>query len=219
MKAKFIIILAAVMSALLGQAQTSDYASYIDQAWTCLDNGNCDAAQRNYNVYKTLSGSTNYNLERAIIDCRKGIKTARSNGNVSQKVEDGYVDLGLPSGTLWKDTNEDSGRFYTWDQAQSKFGTNMPSKEQLEELRRYCRLVKYLDDLMVVGRNGKRIKLPCAGCQKADGSYIKDYGYYWSSESSSDDKAWSFVANENIAIVGVANKSEAYPVRLVKSKQ
>ncbi|HJJ45480.1 MAG TPA: hypothetical protein O0Y17_00165 [Methanocorpusculum sp.] len=46
----------------------------------------------------------------------------------------GYVDLGLPSGTLWKDKNE-SGGFYTYDEAMKAFGNNLPTMEQFEEPR------------------------------------------------------------------------------------
>ena len=52
----------------------------------------------------------------------------------------GYVDLGLPSGTYWKESNE-SG-FYNYDNAVSKFGDKLPTKEQLERytenLDGYC---------------------------------------------------------------------------------
>ncbi|MCQ2271186.1 MAG: hypothetical protein MJZ72_00120 [Bacteroidales bacterium] len=38
-----------------------------------------------------------------------------------------YVDLGLPSGTKWKDKNE-SG-FYDYDAAVRSFGSKLPTKE------------------------------------------------------------------------------------------
>ena len=49
----------------------------------------------------------------------------------------GLVDLGLPSGTLWKDKNEEGG-FYTYEQAMSKFGDKLPTKEQFKELKNKC---------------------------------------------------------------------------------
>ena len=52
-----------------------------------------------------------------------------------------YVDLGLPSGTKWKTSNETTGYarvFYSYDEAVSEFGNRLPTREQFEELRRYC---------------------------------------------------------------------------------
>ena len=52
----------------------------------------------------------------------------------------GYVDLGLPSGTQWKEKNEvnpaDSVyNLYTYDEAMTEFGEQLPTKEQFEELK------------------------------------------------------------------------------------
>ena len=47
-----------------------------------------------------------------------------------------YVDLGLPSGTSWKSTNE-SG-FYDYDSASRIFGDKLPTKNQWEELMTFC---------------------------------------------------------------------------------
>ena len=44
-----------------------------------------------------------------------------------------YVDLGLPSGTLWKAENEIAGH-YTYEEAVVKFESKLPTKEQWEEL-------------------------------------------------------------------------------------
>ena len=48
-----------------------------------------------------------------------------------------YVDLGLPSGTLWKAENEDCG-LITYDQAVNFYRTSLPTKEQWEELKNFC---------------------------------------------------------------------------------
>ena len=57
-------------------------------------------------------------------------KQAEDAGRV---VSQGYVDLGLPSGTLWGTTNEDG--LYDYDSAVKKFGSKLPMKEQLVELK------------------------------------------------------------------------------------
>ena len=47
----------------------------------------------------------------------------------------GYVDLGLPSGTLWRNANEGGNdAHYTYDEAIRIYGHNLPTKQQIEEL-------------------------------------------------------------------------------------
>lgn len=103
----------------------------------------------------------------------------------------GYVDLGLPSGTLWKDKNEDDG-FYTYDQAMAKFGSNLPTKEQLEELKNSCEWTWNGSGYKVVGPNGNSIVLPAAGYRSCGGSVFEvgSEGCYWSSDPYGSDKAW-----------------------------
>ena len=50
-----------------------------------------------------------------------------------------YVDLGLSSGTKWKTTNEENSAnaehdYFTYDEAMSRFGDKLPSKDQCIEL-------------------------------------------------------------------------------------
>ncbi len=98
----------------------------------------------------------------------------------------GLVDLGLPSGTLWKDKNEDGG-FYTYDQAVNKFGNKLPAKEQFEELRSYCQWTWTGRGYKVTGPNGNSITLPAAGGRNCDGSVysVGSSVEYWSSTPTS----------------------------------
>lgn len=103
----------------------------------------------------------------------------------------GFVDLGLPSGTLWKDNNEEGG-LYTYDQAVSKFGSALPTKEQLEELKNSCQWTWTGNGYKVVGPNGTSIVLPAAGFRYCNGavSHVGSYGIYWSSSPNGSDRAW-----------------------------
>lgn len=103
----------------------------------------------------------------------------------------GLVDLGLSSGTLWKDKNEEGG-FYTYDQAISKFGDKLPTKEQLEELKNSCQWTWTGNGYKVVGPNGQSIVLPAAGYRNCDGSVgsVGAYGSCWSSTPDGSDYAW-----------------------------
>jgi len=95
----------------------------------------------------------------------------------------GLVDLGLPSRILWKDKNELG--FYTYEQAINKFGNQLPTKEQFEELIAMCKWVRVNDgyEYKVTGPNGNSINIPAAGM--INGKYfIEDEGHYWSSTTS-----------------------------------
>lgn len=90
---------------------------------------------------------------------------------------EGYVDLGLPSGTLWKAQNEPCG-LVTHDKAMSLYGNNMPSLEQLAELINSCVWEWTGEGYNVTGQNNQTIFIPTKG---------KKEGLYWSSTSVDED--------------------------------
>ena len=106
------------------------------------------------------------------------------------QAEENYVDLGLPSGTLWKDKNEIG--FYDYDAAVKTFGCCIPTKDQLDELRSKCRWVWNGMGYKVIGPNGKSIVMPAAGYRSCGGSLydIGASGLYWSSDPNGSDIAW-----------------------------
>ena len=125
-----------------------------------------------------LIGSGNYmtrenkkGIVRLVTDKEKGvIITAPA----------GYVDLGLPSGTYWKEFNE-SG-FYNYSHAVSKFGNKLPTKEQFEELKNECEWTWTGNGYKVTGPSGYFITLPAAGirgCTDGTVDYVGTYGVYW----------------------------------------
>lgn len=119
-------------------------------------------------------------------------------GSESEYAE--YVDLGLPSGTLWKDRNEDGG-FYTYDDAVAKFGSNLPTKNQCEELKNSCHWMWTGDGYMVEGPNGNQIFLPVEGWHDCDGNVLRvgEYGNYWSSTRLNSSLAWYlFIYSEKV---------------------
>lgn len=100
-----------------------------------------------------------------------------------------YIDLGLPSGKKWKDKNEDG--FYDYDEAVSKFGKKLPTKEQWEELKAECQWSWTGNGYQVTGPNGKFIFLPAAGYRNRFGNvnYVGSGGRYWSSTPSGSNLA------------------------------
>ena len=95
-----------------------------------------------------------------------------------------YVDLGLPSGTLWKDKNE-SGQ-YKFQDALKKFGDNLPYRYQMLELidTNLCKWEWEGGSYKVTGPNGNFITLPAEGYADCNGDFqnVGYYGGYWSSE-------------------------------------
>ena len=99
--------------------------------------------------------------------------------NYSQTTSE-YVDLGLPSGTLWKRKNETG--FLHFDAAKSRFGDKIPSKWQWEELIESCRWTWTGGGYKVVGPSGESMFLPAMGCRLCQGDYYGEGsdGEYWS---------------------------------------
>ena len=93
--------------------------------------------------------------------------------------ETGYVNLGLPSGTLWKEKNENE--FYSYEEAIQKFKNQLPTKAQWEELRKHCQWKWMGNGYRVTGPNGNSITLPAMGYvnmleDTVDGE--GEFGYY-----------------------------------------
>lgn len=67
----------------------------------------------------------------------------------------GWVDLGLPSGTLWKNENEEGT--YTYFEAKEKFNDKLPSEKQIKELIDMCQWKWNNDAYEIIGPNGNSI--------------------------------------------------------------
>lgn len=136
-----------------------------------------------------------------------------------------YIDLGLPSGTLWCDRGEPG--YYTYDEAVSTFGNRLPSLEQFEELRDYCtwKWVPQINGYGVTGPNGQSICLMAYGYKPNEGSVtesVSEIGYYWSrtsevSEISGESWSWYLVIEKySYNVYSYPPKDIMYSVRTVK---
>ena len=138
-----------------------------------------------------------------------GLFAACDNGQYGQ-----YVDLGLPSGTLWYSKNE-GGDFarYTYDEAVSKFGNKLPTIEQLDELKNQCTWTWMGSGYKVVGPNGNSIYLPAAGYRDCAGNVglVGSHGCYW----CSDDAYLLFFYSGEAGIV-YGKRCVGHSVRLVQ---
>lgn len=136
-------------------------------------------------------------------------------GTVSQPSE--YVDLGLPSGTLWKSKNE-KGMYYTYDEAISQFGNKLPTREQFAELQAFCTWTWNGKGYVVKGDNGNFITLPAAGRHTCDGDVVGVgmYGFFWSSTPDGLEDAWRLSFDADIVDMSDYDRCRGLSVRLVK---
>lgn len=138
-------------------------------------------------------------------------------GGGSSSSSGAYVDLGLPSGTLWKRQKE-SG-FYTYEEALNRFGNKLPERHHWVELRNECTWI-WIDDYgyKVVGPNGNSITLPAAGFRYCAGDVdcVGTIGHYWSSTPNDSDDAWRLGFNSRGVGIFYADLCVGFSVRLVQ---
>ena len=139
---------------------------------------------------------------------------------VFKPIEKKWVDLGLPSGTLWCDTNKEG--YYTWNKMMKTF-----DEESLPKLTDFAELYDYCDwkwdsekkGMIVTGRNGNNIFLPASGCRNYDGNLysVGDYGHYWSASPGFDYRYYlSFTSNGFVSPSNCNYHADGHSVRLIK---
>ncbi len=108
-----------------------------------------------------------------------------------------YVDLGLPSGTKWATCNVGASSPWEYGEYYDSGGTdgvrsNMPSKDQFEELIDKCQW-EWIEGkgYKVIGPNGKSICLPAAGIRDHTSELRRqvERGEYWSGSPYSDSQS------------------------------
>jgi len=110
------------------------------------------------------------------------------------EVPAGFVDLGLPSGLLWAEKQEEG--YYAHEEAVEKYGEALPQPEEFVELWRVCKWDwdKKRKGYTVTGPNGNSIFLAASGYRNSssgDLNSVGSYGYYWSAAQYSADYAYS----------------------------
>lgn len=146
------------------------------------------------------------------------------------EIESDFVDLGLPSGTLWATCNvgakkpEEYGDYFTWWEAM-KLDCTLPTKEQVAELIIECSSVRTTQNgkkgRLFTGPNGNTLFLPAAGYYDGGGLYnAASCGYYWSSSLYSDYPGYAcgLYFNSGGVSSGYAYRCYGRSARPVKSK-
>lgn len=136
-------------------------------------------------------------------------------GMNSTSADDGYVDLGLPSGKKWKTSNAIG--LYTPNEAARQFGSRLPSKANWDELRSECKWKWTGNGYRVTGPNGNSITLPAEGYSVNGGVVSKgSYGYYLSSTTGNPGYAWSLAFVSEDMAMQMNPVSTSGSVRLIK---
>lgn len=101
-----------------------------------------------------------------------------------------YIDLGLPSGILWADSNyqENKKEFFTFEEANNIKNAILPSTNEFQELIDTCLWERcdHNNGYKIIGPNGNHIFLP---------DTQHDDGFYWSSTIFNSDKSYCFSFN------------------------
>lgn len=186
-----------------------------------------DGTQRRIPMYslkgdvdKLISAGKNKRIEYdVLLDYTDGFRAENVVFEIQSILSD-YVDLGLPSGTLWKNANEGGeATFYNYDEAVSRFGNKLPTKQQLQELKKECTWTWTGSGYKVTGPNGNSITFPAAGyrlCYGYVGS-VGTGGYYWSSTPNVSDDAWFLRFYSSEVYMRNDNRCSGLSVRLVQN--
>ena len=132
-----------------------------------------------------------------------------------------WVDLGLPSGTLWDSIA--SKELFSRTDAMNTYGSHIPTKEQWEELIEYCEIKHIFTNAYtykVTGHNGRSIFLPASGLLAGKDGWRHGEGYfafYWTSTPAPAGRTWYvFVERpKNAAVETRFSEYQKYAVALV----
>ena len=196
-------------------SEVSAYEGYLATIIKILNvtTGKYDKSADDYMELKPESVKTKCREMASSLFSSSPSKTSTS----KKQVPAGYVDLGLPSGTLWKAENEDCG-WITYDQAVNFYGNSLPTKEQFKELKNNCLWTWTGNGYKVKGKNGESIVLPAAGYRNCDGSVygVGSDGVYWSSTPGGSEYAWLLCFNSGEVSMYYYYRCYSSSVRLVR---
>ena len=155
------------------------------------------------------------NIAHTLLKGRRQADVVNHPANKQGLVNNDYVDLGLRSGTLWKNKNEDGG-YYTYGDALIKFGKNLPTMIQFKELKSQCKWEWTGMGYIVTGPNGNSITLTAVGYQGCSGLtlFFGTSGYYLSS-TTVDDEVFELDFQSYGIFFNRLKKCNALSVRLV----
>lgn len=200
------------------------YAQYfVDGKLLCTRWKNNGEGMEEHREWWEIVSIENVTMNWTALRKRDDGTTYTASFNMVKVIPEGYVDLGLPSGTLWKTTNEpnpaDTNDFYTFDEAVATFGDKMPTKLQINELIEKSQWSFDEDNNIATatGPNGNTLVLPLQGKRACSGN-ILGVGYngsYWSKTPLDDEYAFRMDLGGGSVYVYDGKRCAGASVRLV----
>lgn len=144
-------------------------------------------------------------------------KEAEEKARKAKLASEGYVDLGLPSGTFWRNENEGSDYArYSHDEAVRTFGKQLPTTEQIKELINECTWIWSGGGYKVIGPNENSIYIPAAGydTSSASGNSVDYRGCYWSYNNFVNDDYYINFYSDKV-LMDYTSSYRRHSVRLV----
>lgn len=139
-----------------------------------------------------------------------------------------FIDLGLPSGTMWaKEFEQDGDKVHYLPYCDAST-LSLPTEEQWNELLSFCRWeFTYVNDFSrkydCIGPNGKVITFKSYGFHKVDGIIVQgERIFFWLKDPSEEpDKKLVYMYYDRGQIKNISKSFMGfkYPVRLVQIKK
>ena len=128
-----------------------------------------------------------------------------------------YVDLGLPSGTLWKSSNEKG--FHTYLSAKYHFRGALPNRAQVEELLYNCTWKWTGKGYKVTGPSQNYIYFPFYGYKDCDEDlhYDGSAAILWTLDNAGSNYAYVYVLSDKQRTILEESNCWGCSVRLVKN--
>lgn len=136
----------------------------------------------------------------------------------SAAVEPVFVDLGLPSGTLWK--SHDEPGFFSQSAKDSLYAGQLPTMLQFYELWKKCTWTREQLGYRVEGKNGNHIMMPSYAYCASNGREfaLGQYTSYWLAPDSSSNTVYYVFANMKKVGLAIDSFHTSRMVRLVQNR-
>lgn len=136
----------------------------------------------------------------------------------SAAVEPVFVDLGLPSGTLWK--SHDEPGFFSQSAKDSLYASQLPTMLQFYELWTECTWTREQLGYRVEGKNGNHIMMPSYAYCASNGREfaLGQYTSYWLAPDSSSNTVYYVFADMKKVGLAITYFHTSRMVRLVQNR-
>lgn len=159
---------------------------------------------------------------------RNGYKDCQDHVSVNLRIcNTEYVDLGLPSGTLWSADYEKEETNILYIPYEMAITHDIPTKEQWEELKKFARWDFQIDEehnslvsIKSIGPNGNILLFDKTGKMEFAKKFLTDMAFFWikdESETNTTVRMWLY-NHEGQESIDKEKSQIKIPLRLVKSK-